>query len=303
MAQKNEEVDLADTATALAAAVTSSIISKTIVAPLSRVSILLQSNYELIRQGRMQQPYRGAMDCFARIKDQEGILSYWRGNSIHMPMGFISTTLQFATKDKYATMLRKYSNPKDKPIKTLIMNIMAGSFAGATSLLTLYPFQHGFVKRAADVLSPETGMTRQYKGITDIWKNIVRVDGVRGLYKGLGLALAGVIVYRGLYFGLYDSLKGFVRTRDSMLLAFGLGWAVTLTAGAASYPISLVQKRLMITTGLGVKYNSAWHTTKEIAKKEGFRGFYRGYVFSVVQAIGGAGILAAYDVISAALNE
>lgn len=299
----NHNQDLTSTAVQLSAAATSAAISKTIVAPLSRVTILLQSNYELVRQGRMQLPYRGVSDCFSRIKDQEGILSFWRGNSIHIPMGVISTGLQFIIKDKYASMLRQHTNPKEKPTQAVMMNIMAGSFAGATSLLTLYPFQHGFVKRTADVLSPETGMKRQYNGVVDIWKNITKVDGTRGLYKGIGLALTGVIVLRGLYFGLYDSLKGFVRTRDSMLLAFGLGWAVTLTAGAASYPITLVQKRLMITTGLGTKYNSTWHATKEIAKKEGFRGFYRGYVFSIVQAIGGAGILAAYDVISATLSE
>jgi len=302
MARNTHPRDTLDAATDVAVVIISSFISKSVVAPLTRVTALLQSNYEIVRQGRMERPYSGAIDCFVRIKDQEGILSFWRGNSIHLTRSIVSTSFQFVVRDKYSSMLKNYFQ-SNGAIKPVIANIMAGSLAGATSLLITYPFQLGYTKRAVDVLAPETGMTRQYKGVTDIWKKVVEVDGIRGLYRGLGIALGGAILHRGIYFGLYDSTKGLVKTRDSMAAAFALGSGVTLIAGAATYPIGLLQQRLMVTTGLGLKYNSAWHASKEIFKKEGARGFYRGYAFTLVQALGGGALLAGYDIIRGILNE
>lgn len=33
------------------------------------------------------------------------------------------------------------------------------------------------------------------------------MDGIRGVYAGLNTCLLGIFVYRGLYFGMYDSGK------------------------------------------------------------------------------------------------
>lgn len=273
----------------------STLASKSLTQPLTRVSILLQTSYELVRQGRMERPYSGALECFARIKDQEGILSFWRGNTIHIPLTAINQAFNFALKDTIRSMLKK-SNNEDKWV-VLARNIFAGALAASISLLMVYPFQSGFVKRTSDVLSPETGMTRQYKGIIDIWKQVIHKDGVRGLYKGMGLTLVGVAIHRGLYFGLYDSMKSLVTPKSSFVTAFALGWGVSLTAAAVVYPMSVLQRRLILTTGHGLKYKSIPHAAAEIMKREGVRGFYRGYAFSLVQTIGGALLLVTYDVI------
>ena len=51
-------------------------------------------------------------------------------------------------------------------------------------------------------------------------------DGIAGLYRGCNLSCVGIIVYRGLYFGLYDSVKPVVLTGSlqvgvlSLLLLF-----------------------------------------------------------------------------------
>jgi solute carrier family 25 (adenine nucleotide translocator) protein 4/5/6/31 len=33
-------------------------------------------------------------------------------------------------------------------------------------------------------------------------------DGFLGLYRGFGVSVLGIIVYRGVYFGSYDTAKG-----------------------------------------------------------------------------------------------
>ena len=62
-------------------------------------------------------------------------------------------------------------------------------------------------------------------------------------------ALQGIIVYRGAYFGLYDTAKG-VLFKDEKTANFFAKWGVAQTvtamAGIASYPFDTVRRRLMM---------------------------------------------------------
>ena len=51
------------------------------------------------------------------------------------------------------------------------------------------------------------GGQRQFSGIVDVYVKTIRADGVRGLYRGFGISCACIFIYRGLYFGLFDSFK------------------------------------------------------------------------------------------------
>ena len=68
----------------------------------------------------------------------------------------------------------------------------------------------------------------------------------------LSLLLQGIIVYRGAYFGLYDTAKG-VLFKDEKTANFFAKWgvaqAVTAAAGIASYPFDTVRRRLMMQVG------------------------------------------------------
>lgn len=55
------------------------IISKTAAAPIERVKLLVQNQDEMLKQGRLETPYRGVVDCTMRTYRTEGFLSFWRG--------------------------------------------------------------------------------------------------------------------------------------------------------------------------------------------------------------------------------
>jgi solute carrier family 25 (adenine nucleotide translocator) protein 4/5/6/31 len=108
----------------------------------------------------------------------------------------------------------------------------------------------------------------------------------------------GIIVYRGLYFGLYDSLKPVVLVGDlkgSFLASFLLGWGITIGAGLASYPIDTIRRRMMMTSGEAVKYRSSLHAGSEIVKKEGVKSLFKGAGANILRAVAGAGVLSGYD--------
>jgi len=60
-----------------------SAVSKTAIAPIERVKLLNQNQNEMIKTGRLSQPYRGIGNCFARTIKNEGVITLWRGNSVN----------------------------------------------------------------------------------------------------------------------------------------------------------------------------------------------------------------------------
>lgn len=99
---------------------------------------------------------------------------------------------------------------------------------------------------------------RQFNGLLDVYRKTIASDGIAGLYRGFLPSVVGIIVYRGLYFGMYDSLKPVVlqgSLKGNFLASFLLGWGVTTGAGIASYPLDTIRRRMMMTSGEKVHYN------------------------------------------------
>lgn len=62
----------------------SAAVSKTAAAPIERVKLLIQNQDEMIKAGRLSEPYKGIGDCFGRTIKDEGVLSLWRGNTANV---------------------------------------------------------------------------------------------------------------------------------------------------------------------------------------------------------------------------
>jgi solute carrier family 25 (adenine nucleotide translocator) protein 4/5/6/31 len=62
----------------------SAAVSKTAAAPIERVKLLIQNQDEMLKTGRLSEPYKGIGDCFARTIRDEGFVSLWRGNTANV---------------------------------------------------------------------------------------------------------------------------------------------------------------------------------------------------------------------------
>jgi solute carrier family 25 (adenine nucleotide translocator) protein 4/5/6/31 len=58
----------------------SAAVSKTAAAPIERVKLLIQNQDEMLKSGRLAEPYKGIGECFSRTIKDEGFVSLWRGN-------------------------------------------------------------------------------------------------------------------------------------------------------------------------------------------------------------------------------
>merc|ERR1712198_569939 len=267
-------------------------VSKTAAAPIERVKLLVQNQNEMLKQGILDKPYNGVIDCTQRVLRTEGIYPFWRGNLANVLRYFPTQALNFAFKD---TVKGLFKTPKDASAATkFATNITSGGVAGTMSLLFVYSLDYARTRLANDAKGK--GGERQLNGLADVYKKTIATDGIAGLYRGFVISCVGIFIYRGLYFGIYDSIKPILLGENaSAFLSFFVGWAVTVGAGLASYPIDTVRRRMMMTSGAAVKYNGSIDCAKQVIANEGFMSLMKGAGANILRGVAGAGVLAGSD--------
>jgi solute carrier family 25 (adenine nucleotide translocator) protein 4/5/6/31 len=283
-------------------------IAKTCTAPIERVKLIIQTqdaNPDII-SGKIQR-YTGIGNCFSRIASEQGVQAFWRGNFTNVLRYFPTQAFNFAFKDTIKKIFPKAS-PKTEFWKFFAINMASGGLAGAGSLCIVYPLDYARTRLASDVGSGK----RTFNGLADcLRKTATGPSGFFGLYNGFGVSVAGIIPYRGVYFGLFDSLNEInpLRTSDvtvmRLLSTFAVAQFTAISAGYASYPMDTIRRRLQMQSE---KPKDAWvykSTTdcfRKILRDEGGKAFFKGAGANALRTVGSAMVLVLYGEIKTALH-
>nr|CAX78334.1 ATP:ADP antiporter [Schistosoma japonicum] len=143
------------------------VIAKTAAAPIERVKLLVQNQDEMIKQGRLDKPYTGVIDCTMRTFRHEGILPFWRGNLPNCLRYFPTQALNFAFKDKVKSAFKQ--NKDDPYLVSFYKNVVSGGTAGALSLVFVYSLDYARTRLANDNKSAKKGGTREFNGLIDVY--------------------------------------------------------------------------------------------------------------------------------------
>jgi len=271
-------------------------ISKTCVAPIERVKLLLQVQ-AASKQIAADQQYKGIIDCFARVTKEQGFLSLWRGNLANVIRYFPTQALNFAFKDTYKRWFIEGVDKKKQFWRYFAGNLASGGAAGATSLCFVYPLDFARTRLAADV--GKGAEQREFSGLGNCLTKIFKSDGLAGLYRGFFVSVQGIIIYRAAYFGCFDTAKSLL-TSDPKNTNFFVAWmiaqVVTTGSGIISYPFDTVRRRMMMQSGRkDILYKGTIDCWAKIAKNEGGGAFFKGAFSNVLRGTGGALVLAMYD--------
>jgi len=273
------------------------VISKTAAAPIERVKLLVQNQAEMLKQGKISEPYKGVMDCTMKTMKSEGFGSFWRGNLANCIRYFPTQALNFAFKDKIKQAFK--ASKTDANSVKFAKNIASGGCAGALSLCFVYSLDYARTRLANDTKSAKKAggvAERQYSGLVDVYRKTLASDGIVGLYRGFVISCVGIVVYRGCYFGFYDTLKPMLLGDNASFLAtFALGYGVTVVSGLISYPVDTIRRRMMMTSGQAVKYKGSIDCAVQILKSEGFMSFMKGAGANILRGVAGAGVLSGFD--------
>ncbi len=223
-----------------------------------------------------------------------GLLPFWRGNLANCIRYFPTQALNFAFKDKIKALFKP--SKQDSYASSFAKNIASGGAAGAMSLCFVYSLDYARTRLANDAKSGKKGGERQFNGLVDVYRKTLKSDGFVGLYRGFVISCVGIIVYRGCYFGFYDTLKPIVLGENAgVLSSFLLGYGVTVSAGLVSYPIDTIRRRMMMTSGEAVKYKGSFDCFIQIARKEGAMSLMKGAGANILRGVAGAGVLSGFD--------
>jgi len=274
-------------------------ISKTCVAPIERVKLLLQNqaaSHHMAKSGH--KPYTGMINCFTRVAKEEGFTALWRGNLANIIRYFPTQAISLSCKDKYQAMLPNY-NKNTEFWKFFGKMLFTGGMAGATALCFVYPLDFARTRMGVDI--GKSASERQFKGIFDCVSQIHKADGFIGLYRGFGISLFGIIVFRACFFGSYDTMKALAYDDPKtapIYMAFAFGFAAETIAGLVAYPIDTIRRRLMMQSGVPVEermYKGTFDCYSKTLKNEGGAAFFKGAGSNVLRGLGGAIVLAVYD--------
>jgi len=217
--------------------------------------------------------FKGPIDCVKQTVHSHGVFGLYRGLSVLLYGSIPKSAFRFGTFEwlkSHAVDERGNLAPH--------MRLLCGLGAGLSeAVFAVTPMETVKVKFIHDQASANP----KFRGFAHVIKEIVKADGIGGLYKGVTATMAKQGSNQAIRFYVMETLKDWYRGGDPNVKVskpiVGLFGAV---AGAASVygntPIDVVKTRMQ---GLDAKkYRNTIDCAVQIWKKEGFFAFYKGTV-------------------------
>lgn len=282
-------------------------ITKTATAPIERVKLLIQTQdaNPLIRSGEVPR-YTGIGNCFTRVMADQGFSAFWRGNGANVIRYFPQQAFNLSFKDTIKKFFPKY-NPKENFMGFFAVNLASAGLGAAGSLTICYPLDFARTRLASDV----GGAKKTFNGIGDCIKKTIANQGPAAIYNGFGASVCGIVVYRGLQLGLFDSIMGLNPYQKDLgwkgfVSGFFAAQVAGITARPFNYPFDTVRRRLQMESEKPMEerlYKGTIHCAKTIVAQEGVGGLYKGLVADIVRGGFAAMVPLIYEKIKQAMKE
>lgn len=215
-----------------------------------------------------QPRYRGPIDCVRKTVHTHGFFGLYRGLSSLLYGSIPKAAVRFSVYEQLRNML---VDERGKLSRT--QSFLAGMGAGVSEAIVIVcPMETIKVKFIDDQTRPQP----RYRGFFHGVREIVREEGLRGVYKGLTPTILKQGSNQGIRFFVHNAITEWMRGGDSNRK---LPWHMTMAsgalAGAASVfgntPIDVVKTRMQ---GLQAsRYRNTWDCIVQIARKEGLLAY------------------------------
>lgn len=277
-------------------------ISKTLIAPLETVRLRMQISDELLKHKIINKPYKSVYETYNRIKKEEGYKALYKGNLYNVLLYFPTQSVNFAVKPLIKNYLKKNACEYIKK-NNFILNLLTGSLTGMTTAFIFQPFEYAKTQIYADIKKKYYGQKSNYNGLIDVFKKEYKKNGIKKFYRGVGSSLICMFIYRGFYFGLYDTLNNKISksiiisniiSPSNPLIKLINGFIATDVAGFVAYPFDSIRRKMMIDD----TYKSSYSCAKKIISKKGLSKLYKGSGAMILRGLAGASILVLYEQIN-----
>lgn len=278
------------------------VVSRSVTAPLNLIKMRLQTHSD--RSYGMRQ-------CCREVMSEGGIRAFWRGNLANVLKVAPESAVRFGVYEQLKNRVMCSSGGESRTSMTPTEKFVCGSIAGGVGQGMVYPLDVAKTRMAVAESSV-------YTGVGHCLAKTVAADGLRGLYRGLGPALASIMPVAGVDLTVFNTLKeryiaweqenqplqspershgrSTQPTQLPIPVSLGIGATAALAGGLLGYPLTVVRTRLItqhMASGdcgrpptLGqFRYTGAVDALVQIWQREGVRGLYRGQVPSLMKSL------------------
>ncbi|XP_012506499.1 PREDICTED: mitochondrial glutamate carrier 2 isoform X2 [Propithecus coquereli] len=239
--------------------------------------------------------YKGMMDCLTTTARAEGVLGMYRGAAVNLTLVTPEKAIKLAANDFFRQLLME-----DGLQRNLKLEMLAGCGAGACQVVVTCPMEmlkiqlqdagrlaarHQGAASAPSSTRPYTtgsASTHKRPSATLIAWELLRTQGVAGLYKGLGATLLRDIPFSIIYFPLFANLNnlGFneLTGKASFAHSFMSGCVAGSVAAVAVTPLDVLKTRIQtLKKGQGEDiYSGIADCARKLWIQEGPSAFMKG---------------------------
>ncbi|KAF2199959.1 mitochondrial 2-oxodicarboxylate carrier protein-like protein [Delitschia confertaspora ATCC 74209] len=262
--------------------------------PLDVVKTRIQLQHGVAKDG---QGYAGVMDCFRKIIRNEGVSRLYRGMTAPILMEVPKRAIKFSSNAHFTSL---YTSAFSAPSLKQPLAILTGASAGATESLIVVPFE------LLKIRLQDKRSASRYSGLVDCFSKVVRQEGILALYNGFEATLWRHVVWNAGYFGCIFQVRaqmpqpkadgsGRVSEKTQKTLNdLAAGFVGGVVGTTWNTPLDVVKSRIQSVQkikGERGKYEWAWPSLRVVAREEGWRALYKGYMAKILRFGPGGGVL------------
>ncbi|EGV65156.1 hypothetical protein CANTEDRAFT_113631 [Yamadazyma tenuis ATCC 10573] len=244
--------------------------------PFDTVKVRLQSAAE--------GTYSGAGDVMKQLVRNEGLRGFYKGTLTPLVGVGACVSVQFSVNE---FMKRHYDGKLNGGQLSLLQFFNCGAVAGFANGFLGAPIEHIRIR-----LQIQSGSVKQFNGPIDCFSKIYKQNGLySGIFKGLTPTLVRESIGLGIYFATYEALIARETGNKKIARADIPGWKLCLFGGLSGYtlwigiyPVDVVKSKLQTDSLTKPSYKGSMSVIKDVWAKNGIKGFYRGFIPTILRA-------------------
>lgn len=237
--------------------------------------------------------FHGTIDAFYKITKFEGVPALWSGLSPTLVLALPCTVIYFVSYEQLRYKMKtNYNSLTGTTNQPMWIPLIAGATARSTAVTMVSPLELIRTKMQSKKLT--------FSEIKAALSQVIKVEGYKGLFRGLGSTLLRDVPFSGMYWTTFEYVKIFFEKEDSEKNSFAFNFFCGCVAGSiaalVTLPFDVIKTHQQIELGekeiyADGKTRQRASNMKDIAKNiynnHGFKGLFTGLlprIFKVAPA-------------------
>jgi solute carrier family 25 carnitine/acylcarnitine transporter 20/29 len=255
------------------------------------IQVLVGQPFDMLKIRMQTKPteYTSISQTAKKIILEESPFALYKGTLSPLIGISFCVAIQFSS-NAFARNYFTSQNSKNKNTKSGILstrqNILAGLFAGFCNSFITSPIELIRIKLQVQGNSANN----KYKGTFDCASQIIKNNGIKGIYLGLCSTLLRECPAYAIYFGLYETLmhskimKYGSKENTPIIYPVIFGGISGIGLWLLTFPFDVVKSKIQADDSVNRKYNNILNTFKIIHMENGIGGFFKGIAPCLVRA-------------------